>query len=330
MKYYGGIDLGGTKIYSIVIDERGTILSREKVKTNQENGLEPVIDKIIECYKNAVKNASLQEKDIEAIGMAVPSAVDVNKGILLYAPNLGWKNLELSKIMYEKLRKPFFIDNDVNMGVFGEYSLGVGRNYKHIYGMFVGTGIGGGYVVDGKIMRGVNHTAGEVGHMIVKLGGPQCNCGRRGCLEAIAGKVGIINYMKKLVDKKGEKTMLNEISPDWRRSVGSSALNKCFVKNDKVVVRALTRSATAIGIAAANLINLIGIEAIILGGGLIEEIGDLLIPIIKEYMVNYSIADGAKGIPLLKSILGDDAVALGAAWHCVLPENNKYLYTGSN
>jgi glucokinase len=326
MKYYAGIDLGGTKIYSIIIDETGKILSREKVKTTPDEGIEGVINRIVGVYKQSVINAGITENDISTVGMAVPSPVNVDSGILLHAPNLGWKNIELSKIMFEKIKKPFFMDNDANMGVYGEASLGAGKDLKHIYGLFVGTGIGGGYFIDGKIVRGKNFTAGEIGHMIVKIGGPRCNCGQKGCLEAIAGKVGIIKYMIKQVDKKGEKTLLTEISPEWRKTVGSSALNKCFIKNDKVVVKALTKAAKTIGIACANIINSIGTEAIILGGGLIEELGDVLIPTIKEYMVSCSIADGAARIPLLQSTLGDDAIALGSAWFAGRPENEKYLY----
>ncbi len=330
MKYYAGIDLGGTKIYSLIIDENHRILGRNKIKTEGADSFDNVIERIKECYYGALQNANINENEIEAIGMAVPSSVNVDKGILIYAPNLGsgWRNIELSKIMFEKLRKPFFMDNDVNMGVFAEYYLGSLKNYNHVYGLFIGTGIGGGYIKNGEIIRGVNYTAGEIGHMIVKIGGPKCNCGRKGCLEAIAGKVGIVNYINKLVEKKGEKTILNEFAPNWKKSVGSSALSKCFNKNDRVVVKALTRAAKAIGIAIANLINCIGVEAFVLGGGVIEELGDVLLPIIKEYMVEYSIADGAKGIPLLKATLGDDAVALGAALFITIPENSKYLYKG--
>ena len=330
MKYYAGIDLGGTKIYSLIIDENGNILGRNKIKTEGADSFENVIERIKECYYGVLKNSNINEDQIEAIGMAVPSSVNVDKGILIYAPNLGsgWRNIELSKIMFEKLRKPFFMDNDVNMGVFAEYSLGAVKNYHHIYGLFIGTGIGGGYIKDGEIIRGVNYTAGEIGHMIVKIGGPRCNCGRKGCLEAIASKIGIVNYIIKLVEKKGEKTILPEFAPNWRKSVGASALNKCFQRNDRVVVKALTRAAKTIGIAIANLINSIGVETIVLGGGVIEELGDVLIPIIKEYMVEYSIADGAKGIQLLKASLRDDAVALGAASFTSIPENSKYLYKG--
>jgi glucokinase len=325
MQYYAGIDLGGTKIYSIIIDEKGDIKSREKLKTNKDDKFENILGRIIECYKSSIKTAGINENQIVSIGMAVPGAVNVDKGLLINAPNLGWKNIELTKIMNDITKKPFFIDNDVNMGIYGDYSFGNYKNLKNIYGIFIGTGIGGGYISGGELVRGINFTAGEIGHTIVKIGGIKCSCGKRGCFESISGKLGIINYIKKEVDKKNEKTILNEICPDWRKNIGSKDILKCYLKNDKVVVKALTRSSKVIGIVLANLINSVGIEAIVLGGGLIEELGDLLMPIINEYMVEYSFGDGAKGVKLFKSELGDDAVALGSAWYVSRPENKKYL-----
>jgi glucokinase len=327
MKYYAGIDLGGTKIYSIVIDETGNILSREKVKTYSSDNFEDILKRIVECYEAAVVSSNIPENQIVSVGMAVPAPVNVETGVLLHAPNLNWKNISFSQLMFERIRKPFFIDNDANMGTFGEFALGQVKEYKNIYGIFVGTGIGGGYIANGELVRGKNFTAGEVGHMIIEIGGPICGCGKKGCFEAIAGKVGIIEYLKRKT-KEGEKTILNEISPDWKKSVGSSALAKCYLKNDKLVVKALSRSAKAIGIAISNIINLIGVEAIVLGGGVIEELGDVLIPTITEYMVEYTMSEGAKGVKILKSTLGDDAVALGAAWSSSLPENKKYLFKG--
>ncbi|HNZ26491.1 MAG TPA: ROK family protein [Spirochaetota bacterium] len=325
MKYYSGIDLGGTKIYAIVIDETGKVLGRYKIKTEGENDADKLAVKIADCYLESLKLSGIAEKDITALGLAVPSSVNVDLGILKYAPNLGMKNVEFLKILKRKINKPMFMDNDVNMGIFGEYSLGSARKYKHVYGLFVGTGIGGGYILDGKVIRGVSYTAGEIGHMIVKIGGPMCNCGKSGCLEAIAGKVGIINYIKKQVEKKGKKTALSDISPDWRKTVGSSALRKCYEMEDEVVVKAINKAAKTIGIACANLVDVVGVEAIVLGGGLIEEMGEVFTPMVEENMKSYSIADGANGVALIKAELGDDAVALGAAWFTSLEENKNYL-----
>ncbi len=328
MHYFAGIDLGGTKIYTIIIDESGKILSRIKVKIAGNINLNFIVDSIVKTYKDAIAEAKIDEKDIKAIGMAVPSAVNIETQTLVHAPNLGWKNVPLSKIVYEKLNKPVFMDNDANMGTYGEYALGVAKGLKHIYGIFVGTGIGGGYIINDEIIRGDNFTTGEIGHTIVKMDGPKCNCGRKGCLEAIASKVGIVKYIRKRVEKKNEKTILDQISPNWSKSVGSSSLYKALAKGDRVVTKALNRSGKAIGIASANIVNLIGVEGIILGGGVIEELGDFLVPIIRKNLMEYSMANGADKIKLLISTLGDDAVALGVAWFVSLEKNKSYLYNG--
>lgn len=313
MNYFAGIDLGGTKIFALIVDEKQNILGRAKLKTLPEEGIESVINRIVECYQGAVLDSKLEPSKIKHIGIAVPSAVNVDKGVLLHAPNLGWKDIELSKILADRTNKPVFMDNDANMGLYAEYITSPASKYKNVYGIFVGTGIGGGYISNGELTRGLNYTAGEIGHMVVKIGGPKCNCGNKGCLEAIAGKVGIIAAMKEDIDGSKEKSLIEEISPDWRKSVGASALKKCYIKNDKVVVKALINAGKTIGIACANVINLIGVDAIILGGGIIEDLGDLLIPIIKEYMAEYSIAGGSNGVKIYKSDLGDDAIAIGAA-----------------
>ncbi len=317
MNFYAGIDLGGTKTYCVIIDEKGNILAREKMKIGTDKDINRILDIVAECYKAAISRANLSESDICAAGMAVPSAVNTEKQILLNAPNLGWKNIKIGEIMTEKIKKPVFVDNDVNLGTFGEYTFGKANKYKNVYGIFVGTGVGGGYIHDGKIVRGASFTAGEIGHMIIKQGGPICNCGNHGCLEAIAGKVGIIKYIERKVDEKGKNTKLDEIAPDWRNTVGASALHKAIKSKDKLTIKAIERSAEAIGVACANVINTIGIDAIILGGGIIEELSDIYLPVIRLTIQECSMANGGSNFPVIISELGDDAVALGAAWQAV-------------
>ncbi|MBN1409710.1 MAG: ROK family protein [Spirochaetales bacterium] len=326
MEYFAGIDLGGTKIYAIVINDKGKILSRAKIKTGAKKDVDTILKKIVDCYKEALAGAKIEEKDIQSVGMAVPSAMDVKQGILLHAPNLGWKKVPIAKLFKEKINKPVFIGNDVNIGTYGEYCFGAGKKAKNLYGLFIGTGIGGGYVVDGKIIRGLNFTAGEIGHMVIDMGGSRCNCGNKGCLETVAAKIGMIDYMIKKVGKDKKKTILSKIAPDWQKTIGSSALKEAYEKKDKIVVKAIKRSAGAIGIACANLINTIGIESIVIGGGVMEEMGDVFMPIIRKKMDSYAIGGGAANVKLLKSALGDDAVALGAAWYARLPENKELLF----
>ncbi len=326
MKYYAGIDVGGTKIYALVITEEGKILGRAKLKTGGDTKFDVVFKRILDCYDTACRNSAIEKNRIEAIGLAVPSSIDRVQRLIKHAPNLGWENIKFSEPLKEGFRKPVFLDNDVNMGVFGEYHFGAGKGLKSIYGMFVGTGIGGGYVFNGEIVRGIGYTAGEAGHMIIKMDGPRCNCGNKGCLEAIAAKAGMIKYMKNLVDAQGKKTLLEKLDPNWRNTIRSSAIRKAFNKKDKVVLKALRRSANAIGIAAANLVSVVGVDAIIIGGGVVEELGEFFMPIIKKSMFKHAFADGANGVALLQSQLGDDAVALGAAWFVRLPEKQNMLF----
>lgn len=326
MHYYAGIDVGGTKVYSVIIDEEGKIYSRAKLKVGSEKDFNSVFKKIIKCYQKALDNCKIKDSQIKAIGVAVPSAVDVDRGIVKYATNLGWGDVRIDEMLRDSFKKDIFVDNDVNMGVFGEYSFGEAKKYDNIYGLFIGTGIGGGYIHKGEIVRGKSYIAGEVGHMIVELDGPPCNCGNRGCIEALASKLGIIHYMKKLVDKKGKKTILDDIAPKWRNGVGSSALRKAYEKKDKVVVKAIDKAAQIVGIACGNLVNIMGVDAIILGGGVIEEMSSLFLPTIRETMIECSMAGGGRETRILESKLGDDAVALGAAWFTRLPEKEKYLF----
>ncbi len=328
MAYYVGIDVGGTKIYAVMIDGEGKIVSRAKIKIGNDTSFDVVFPKILDCYRNVGSQVEIDEDQIAAVGVSVPSSVDRVYRVIKHAPNLGWINLKFFDVFQQGFGKPFFVGNDVNMGTFGEYHFGAGKGkgYKSLYGIFIGTGIGGGYIVQGEIIRGMTYTAGEIGHTILKMNGPRCSCGGRGCFEAFAGKSGMITYMKRLVDKRREKTLLDKLAPHWRITVGSSALRKAFQKKDRVVVKAVKRSAHATGVAIGNIISTTGVDAIILGGGIIEEMGDVLMPLIKKSMLKYTFGDGADGVALLESLLGDDAVALGAAWFVRLPEKQDMLF----
>ncbi len=330
-KYYCGIDLGGTKIFAVIANEKGEVIATFKQKTKDvqdnsgqtTNSSDAIIERLVTCYNTVIEKAQITSDDVQSVGVAVPSSVNIKEGILIYAPNLGLKEVPIAKLLKDRINKPIFVDNDVNMGIYGEYCLGAGKGYKNIYGLFVGTGIGGGYIVNGEVVRGVNYTAGEIGHMVVKIGGPKCNCGCSGCLEAIAGKVGIISYMKR--KSKKNKTLLDSVAPKWKQTVGSSALKKCYDEGDKIVTKALHRSAETIGIACANLINVVGVDAIVIGGGVIEEMGDIFMPVIKENANKYSIANGAKNVAIVEAALGDNSVALGAAWFTAMESNKDYL-----
>ncbi|MBN2545833.1 MAG: ROK family protein [Spirochaetes bacterium] len=323
--YYCGIDLGGTKVYSIIIDHYGNIIGSHKVKTKYKSDFNKIFKRIILCYNELIEKLNITEKEIKAIGLGVPSSVKIKTGVLIHAPNLDIKNINIAEKLIKQFNKPVYVDNDGNLGLYGEHYYGKAKSYKSIYGIFVGTGIGGAYLYNNEIIRGKNYTAGEIGHVIVEINGPKCGCGRKGCFEAIAGKVGIINYMKKLIKKNKINTSLDKYEPDWKNNIGSSILSELYHKNDEAVVKALNRSGKVIGIVCANIINLIGVDAILLGGGLMNDMAKDLLPVIKKFMIKYSIGDGAKNVKLLLSELKDNAVAYGAAKFISVNENNKYL-----
>lgn len=323
--YYCGIDLGGTKIFSILIDKNGNIIAKNKIKTKLKGDINKIIDRIKECYIEMIIKAAIEEKDIIAIGVAVPSSVNIEKGIMIHAPNLNLKNIKIKELLKNSFNKPIYVDNDGNMALYGEFFFNKNIDTNSAYGIFVGTGIGGAYICNKKLIYGKNYTAGEIGHMVVKINGPKCGCGQKGCLEAIASKTGIVNYIKKQIEVKKTMTILDTIQPDWKESLGSSIIANCYKRKDKLVVKAVDRASKALGIASANIINLIGVDAIIFGGGLINELGDIMLPRIKKYMQKHCISNGYKDVKMIKSKLEDSSVAYGAARFVSLDENKNFL-----
>ncbi len=305
MELYAGIDVGGTKILSIIADEKGKIYGQNKLKTKSGNN---IFETIKSSYLNAINEAGIEEKEIKSIGLAMPSSINQDTKKLLNAPNLGLKDLEIYNIALELFNKPIFIDNDVNMGLYGEYIYGDLHNYRSVYGIFLGTGVGGGFIYNGEIVRGHGFTAGEVGHMIIDIHGRKCNCGNKGCLETIAGKIGIVNYIKR---QKNKPIILEKIAPDWKESVGYKDLYKAYHKKDRPVIKAVGAMSKAVGITCANLINTIGVDAVVIGGGAIDEFGDEIMNEIKRIALKNSIGGGGDTVLITNAKLKEHSVALG-------------------
>ena len=203
--YVVGVDMGGTKILAAVINAKGEIVQQAKRATKPKKGPEEVIERITRCIREAIDSAELNPSQIRAIGIGSPGPLDPETGVIIFAPNLGWSNVPLKAKLEANLSIPTFVDNDVNVGTLGEYAFGAGQGVKNLVGIFVGTGIGGGIILDGKLFHGVNKTAGEVGHMIVEAKGPRCGCGNFGCLEAVASRTAITRDLQKAILKKREE-----------------------------------------------------------------------------------------------------------------------------
>lgn len=300
-KYKIGIDLGGTKLLAILIDSSNNILNKKKIKIQINITIDQVIDEIVNMFHELSHDLG-----IERLGLAVPSSVQVEAGIASFLPAYGWKNVPFKQLIESKLGVEVNLDNDVNLATLAEYKLGAGIGVKSLYTFYPGTGIGGGFISAGKLVRGYNGTAGEIGHMVVDINGPRCKCGQRGCLETIVSNTGfrrllnearVNNHLSKLFDIK---------------NITSSDIVEAWKSGDLTIKNILKYQAEVLGIAVANVVNITGVERILIGGQIYHLLKDELLPIVKETANKHAIGGGMKNVDILLNQLGPEAPALGA------------------
>lgn len=309
-----GIDIGGTKISVLATDAKGKILGRAKKKSRADRGVEAVLRRAEEVAREACQNAKADWSDIVGVGVGAPSPI-LPDGTAVNAPNMGWRNFPLTKSLEKLLDKPVFAENDCNAGTFGEFTLGGHKKAKTLIGMFMGTGLGGGIVKDGQLITGENNMAAEVGHMTINMGGRPCGCKKLGCVEAYASKRGMGYAFKKAILLDGRTSALTEMIDDdtGYDNVRSSILKKAWDAGDEVARETLTEAADYLGAAIGNLITLLGPNVVVLGGGVIDALGEHLLPVIGRSVKKHTFPPGsANDTSIELASLGDDAVALGA------------------
>jgi len=312
--YRMGIDLGGTKILAAVIGPDGAILGMAKKKTRDELGPDGVIKRMVDTANEAAAAAKISLKALAGVGVGAPSAVDFKTGVVYSASNLaGWDEVPLGARLQAALDLPVLVDNDVNLGTLGEFHLGAGRGCRHMVGIFVGTGVGGGIIVDGKLYRGARDAAGEIGHMIMQPDGPLCGCGRRGCLEAFASRTAIERVVRAQL-AEGRPSILPELLAAEKDRMTSGVIKQALEAQDPLMVEAIGSAQYYLGLLVANLINALDPEMIVFGGGVVEALGgDFLAPIRETalpYLLQQRNADKIKIVP---ATLGDQAGVLGGA-----------------
>jgi glucokinase len=309
---YVGVDLGGTKILAAVFDHRLRCLDRYKMSTKPERGPSPVIERIARAVQHVVDECDLNLKQVKAVGIGAPGTVDPDAGRVLFAGNLSWEDVPLRKELEKRLDVPVFVENDCNACTLGVHEVELGGKPRFMAGIFLGTGIGGGLIFERKLYTGFNRTAGEIGHMTLAVDGPECTCGNRGCFEAMASRSAIFRNIKSAV-KDGQKTVLTEMLGADLQNLRSGDLRKAIKRGDKFVERVVRSAAEYTGIAVANLINLFNPEVIVLGGGIMEQLEDEMMPVIIETALDYAFPGTAKGIDIHATELGDDAGITGGA-----------------
>jgi glucokinase len=308
-----GVDLGGTKILSGVFTNSLECIGTAKVSTKSQRGMDAVVTRIDRCVRDAVDEADLSMKQVAGVGIGAPGAVDFNAGTVIFAPNLeGWKDVPLKKDLEKQLGVPVFVENDANIAILGVQVAELKSKPKNVVGIFVGTGIGGGLIINGEPFSGFNHTAGEIGHMVLEVNGPKCGCGNKGCFEALASRTAIFQQIKAGI-KDGEKTLLTEMLGDGLEDLRSGDLRKAIRRGDKFVAKIVESAAEYVGIGVSNLINIIGPDVVVLGGGVMEALADEMMPTIIKTAKDHAMPGTMKGIEIIASKLGDSAGITGGA-----------------
>lgn len=310
--YWLGVDLGGTKMLAALFNDKFKVLAERKEKTSGQDGAKAVVARLQQLIADTAAEADLPVKKIAGIGLGVPGPVNVQTGSVLSAPNLGWHNLPLQKILERACAAPVRVFNDVDAGTYGEYRFGAGEQARCVVGLFPGTGIGGGCVYEGRVFSGSEHTCFEFGHMQAVPGGRLCGCGRRGCLEAHASRLAIAADCAAAA-YRGQAPALLELAGTDLREIKSRTLAKSIAAGDRAVEDIVRRAARQLGVAAAGVVNLIAPDIIVLGGGLVEALEKLYLEEVREAVLQHAMPLLGERVKVRAAQLGDHAAALGAA-----------------
>ena len=308
-----GVDLGGTKIQTLALDAAGAIVGRDRRPSPAADGPQAVLAAVADGVRGALLDAGAGERDLRAIGLGAPGQVDAARGVVLHATNLiGWEQpVDVGTPLREALGAPVVLANDVQACVTGEHRLGAGRDAASMLGVFCGTGVGGGLVLDGRLWTGMG-AAGEIGHTVVRRGGARCGCGRRGCLEAYAGRR-MLEERARRWHGRGRRTRLVAIMErKGRASMTSSVWASAVAEGDPVAVELIDRATLALGTAVASACNLVDVERVVIGGGLGSRLGEPFVAAIRAAAESQALRPGI-GERIVVSTLGDDAGGVGAA-----------------
>ena len=308
-KYYVGIDIGGTFIKGGIVDDLGNVIAESKVPTGAEGGADAVAANIAMLVSELTKSAGLEKDDLLGIGMGVPGMIDSARGEVVYSNNLRWEHFFISEAVEKLTGLKVKIANDANVAALGEARFGCGKDYKTTVLLTLGTGVGGGIVIDGKLYEGNRSAGAEMGHSVIVAGGEKCTCGRRGCLEAYASATALIRDTKRAMEAHPE-SLLWEIG-DINKVDGKSAFD--YKDRDKTAECVVKKYIEMLGCGIANIANELRPEAVILGGGVCAQ-GDGLIKPLEAFLKD-EIYGGERGpmVKLLIATLGNSAGLLGAA-----------------
>ncbi len=308
MKYYIGIDLGGTNIVAGVVNDAYEIVAKASVKTNLPRPEQEIAADMAKVAREAVEKASLTMDEIEWVGVGTPGIANSETGVIEYSNNLGFCNTPMVKYLEEMLGKTTFIENDANAAAYGEYVAGAAKGAKNAVCITLGTGVGGGIIIDGKIYSGSNCAGAEIGHTVIDVNGPKCTCGRRGCFEVFSSATGLIRMTKEALEKNPESKMKEETHIS-----GRTAFNYMRA-GDETAKSVVDDYILHLAAGVTNTINIFQPDVLCIGGGVCNEGDPLLLPLKDLVKQEVYTRNSEKNTEIVIAKLGNDAGVIGAAF----------------
>lgn len=303
------LDIGGTKILGAIFNKNRDIVYRLKKKTKAKEGAQNVEETIVSVVEEMLEGYKITIADVDAISAGAPGVINQETGVILFSPNLPWRNYPIKKALEDRFHTPFYIGNDVNVGVYGEWKYGAAKGLTQVVGVFIGTGMGGGLILDGKLYTGFDCKGAELGHIVLNTEGPRCNCGQRGCLEAFSSKLGMTDYIRRQIER-GRPTMMESAIADG--VFKSKSMKAAYDAGDAVMIEAIDRACHYLAVASGTFINIFSPQIIVFGGGVMEALGDVFLEKIEAQVDSYCMPSIRDTVKLAKADLNDDSILYGA------------------
>ncbi len=313
-----GIDLGGTNIKGGLVSKNGEIVVKKKIPTEVDGGVNHVLNRIKQLVHELTESIN-NNIPIRHMGIGMAGQVDAKRGVFLEGPNLpGWHGVNAVKELTKLLNISVAVDNDANLAALAEFTYGAGKGARDMLMVTLGTGVGGGLILGGKIYHGAGGLAGEFGHITIQQDGPVCKCGRRGCVEAFVGTYAIIRQVREKIDA-GQESLLKKIDPG---KMTPKDVSIAAAQGDKVALEVLRDVGTYLGIGLANVVNLLNIERVVVGGG-VANAGKFILEPARESLNKSALTNLAKMVTVVPSVLGEQAGIVGAAMLAVLEKSSE-------
>ena len=312
MKYYIGIDLGGTNIAAGVVNENKEIVAKTSIKTGSGRPVDLIADDMASAAKQAAEIAGLTLEDVEWVGIGAPGTANKASGIIEYSNNLGWHGVPLVKMLEERTGKKVYIENDANAAAYGEYVAGAAKDADISVMVTLGTGVGGGVVIHNKIYTGFNFAGAELGHSVIVVDGRTCTCERKGCLEAYASATGLITTTKEYMEKYKDSIMWELVEHDLSKVSGRTAFD-AMRKGDAAGKQVVDSYIKYLACGITNIINTFQPDILCIGGGISHEGGTLMVPLKEIVKREVYSRNSARNTEIVAASLGNDAGIIGAA-----------------